>query len=121
MRQERGARPAATAIFQLTHSRGVRPAKKFTVDDFSHISTHALTWSATLRCFAPLPAYLISTHALTWSATIWYMSRRVISGISTHALTWSATFKYRKENENDVEFQLTHSRGVRPFARRRSI
>ena len=42
------------------------------------------------------------------------MSRRVISGISTHALTWSATFKYRKENENDVEFQLTHSRGVRP-------
>ena len=27
VRQERGARPAATAIFQLTHSRGVRPVK----------------------------------------------------------------------------------------------
>ena len=54
----------------------------------------------------------ISTHALTWSATIssGLTPRRCI--ISTHALTWSATcspcvsFFIRK-------FQLTHSRGVR--------
>ena len=57
------------------------------------ISTHALTWSATIEFdineYADEP---ISTHALTWSAT----GRQVYVfdddfAISTHALTWSAT------------------------------
>ena len=33
------------------------------------ISTHALTWSATLRLYINVSFFAISTHALTWSAT----------------------------------------------------
>ena len=42
--------------------KGVLKAQK-------HISTHALTWSATFTDFAFIVAVYISTHALTWSAT----------------------------------------------------
>ena len=35
----------------------------------SKISTHALTWSATVFNCEALSHFLISTHALTWSAT----------------------------------------------------
>ena len=33
----------------------------------------------------------ISTHALTWSATLSFISSEILRLISTHALTWSAT------------------------------
>ncbi len=77
----RGVRPANTSslggatVFQLTHSRGVRPSS----DWYRHLS-------------------VISTHALTWSATIDFMERCVRLTISTHALTWSATPKMRQLN-----------------------
>ena len=54
----------------------------------------------------------ISTHALTWSAT---QSADRLSGwrkISTHALTWSATWQIAA-TVCTMQFQLTHSRGVR--------
>ena len=58
-----------------------------------NISTHALTWSATLSLFLFIRFLAISTHALTWSATL-----------LSYALTPTN------------EFQLTHSRGVRRFS-----
>ena len=98
------------------------------------ISTHALTWSATIVQFdvslkmanfnsrthvecdhilRPLISFRkISTHALTWSATQPAQTQIQSAMISTHALTWSATmWKHRNKSEN--RFQLTHSRGVR--------
>ena len=56
-----------------------------------HISTHALTWSATRLKSLNQSECSISTHALTWSAT--YVQRLFVvpANISTHALTWSAT------------------------------
>ena len=56
------------------------------------ISTHALTWSATIFIVSKSSNECISTHALTWSATTgWYVCPWC-EFISTHALTWSATF-----------------------------
>ena len=60
----------------------------------------------------------ISTHALTWSATVLLFIFVCFLAISTHALTWSATRRriilMRRE-----KFQLTHSRGVRRKKRHR--
>ena len=59
---------------------------------YNYISTHALTWSATVTIAATKnPIRQISTHALTWSATDGVIDETRIDGISTHALTWSAT------------------------------
>ena len=55
------------------------------------ISTHALTWSATVRAAGYAAEVCISTHALTWSATKSGCLRCVL-----------------------VTFQLTRSRGARP-------
>ena len=55
----------------------------------------------------------ISTHALTWSATVCAKSKDLPRIISTHALTWSATC-VKSKNTRLRLFQLTHSRGVRP-------
>ena len=105
------------------------------VPDFE-ISTHALTWSAT-ETFLVLPKMIlfqlthsrgvrpqyglmrpmpieISTHALTWSATKKINICNKNSRISTHALTWSATAAVARRNV-PMQFQLTHSRGVRPI------
>ena len=99
------------------------------------ISTHALTWSATIqktlavglasdfnsRTHVECDRLIlnvnhvakISTHALTWSATV-PMGTDVFSvQISTHALTWSATALQMQLTRYGT-FQLTHSRGVRP-------
>ena len=54
----------------------------------------------------------ISTHALTWSATVCAKSKDLPRIISTHALTWSATC-VKSKNTRLRLFQLTHSRGVR--------
>ena len=79
------------------------------------ISTHALTWSATLAVVVFYVLFCeISTHALTWSAT-----REICSitcaprQISTHALTWSATILVEL-SALPILFQLTRSRGARP-------
>ena len=112
MRRAAVARRNVPMQFQLTHSRGVRPAKKFTVDDFSHISTHALTWSATFNVSDHALGICISTHALTWSATLRCFAPLPAYLISTHALTWSATFGFAGVRIQNI-FQLTHSRGVR--------
>ena len=98
--------------FQLTHSRGVRlretghqsGCRNFNsrthvecdvlqdwVEVRYDISTHALTWSATVRRQWNSISYGISTHALTWSATEDGYLNGDGNGISTHALTWSAT------------------------------
>ena len=99
------------------------------------ISTHALTWSATLEQYIDDNNITISTHALTWSATalsraaflsaFYFNSRTHVECdctdcphlacwyISTHALTWSATFAAMSLHESRGTFQLTHSRGVR--------
>ena len=57
---------------------------------------------------------MISTHALTWSATIDWDDELEINIISTHALTWSATGSINHLLPRP-KFQLTHSRGVRPY------
>ena len=99
------------------------------------ISTHALTWSATLDGVVIENKDFISTHALTWSATR-YRRRRALravnfnsrahverdmdyqrkasrkSYISTHALTWSATTRPPTQWPRS-RFQLTRSRGAR--------
>ena len=56
------------------------------------ISTHALTWRATVSDSRQHHPPAISTHALTWRATC--RARRLAVKqrlISTHALTWRAT------------------------------
>ena len=55
----------------------------------------------------------ISTHALTWSATISPRPTNKPPHISTHALTWSATCVFVPGSHFNCGFQLTHSRGVR--------
>ena len=77
--------------FQLTHSRGVRPEWLYLLDAAGGISTHALTWSATVSGSASPAPITISTHALTWSAT-----RRIF-----------------QQCKGLRQFQLAHSRGVR--------
>ena len=100
------------ATFQLTHSRGVRPLLRMLprqVQDFNS-RTH-------VECDRGMNSIRniskISTHALTWSATLGIIFGCTKLNISTHALTWSATmlmaFMFRVKI-----FQLTHSRGVRP-------
>ena len=98
--RSRGARPPYSGLtsiryqkFQLTRSRGARQVLQGKYKNEAKISTHALTWSATLREYRSLCAELdISTHALTWSATFIPNAGHVfLVGISTHALTWSAT------------------------------
>ena len=95
--RSRGARLVSTGSpvgykeFQLTRSRGARPvsssARRLTHNFNSRahverdriilcrpapqcISTHALTWSATVGAFGWQREHYISTHALTWSATL---------------------------------------------------
>ena len=55
------------------------------------ISTHALTWRATIAAILQNMPGWISTHALTWRATYVDDWMEVQNGISTHALTWRAT------------------------------
>ena len=99
------------------------------------ISTHALTWSATMPdknyifqildfnsrahverdCFTFAHFYIflvISTHALTWSATSTGNTHYEYFKISTHALTWSATCTNKRRSGLSA-FQLTRSRGAR--------
>ena len=143
--------------FQLTRSRGARlgrsprsSADRQNFNSRAHverdeivvmgvaigsISTHALTWSATMPdknyifqildfnsrahverdCFTFAHFYIflvISTHALTWSATSTGNTHYEYFKISTHALTWSATCTNKRRSGLSA-FQLTRSRGAR--------
>ncbi len=103
--------------FQSTHSRGVRPKYFADGGEFTKISIHALTRSATgkinydeyisknfnprtheecdhIQFVLDLLEDLISIHALTRSATCCFGFSNCQSFISIHALTRSATVYY---------------------------
>ena len=76
--------------FQLTHSRGVRPPFVPYPDAEMVISTHALTWSATLYMINYV--ILLDFNSRTHVECDRRRTRRTgCPTISTHALTWSAT------------------------------
>ena len=83
--------------------------------NLAHISTHALTWSATPPTRMVRYCCDISTHALTWSATSVRDTSGTLEVISTHALTWSATYIMTDNTIRAGLFQLTRSRGARPY------
>ena len=121
--------------FQSTHSRGVRRfwlVANFTLRSFQ--STHSrgvrllvLLCLVLQHSFNPrtheecdlLVAHMyanikrVSIHALTRSATFYGSLRYALLTVSIHALTRSATVPQAGAAPN-VEFQSTHSRGVRP-------
>ena len=69
------------------------------------ISTHALTWSATVEQEAKEILFEISTHALTWSATHRFVQPGLpFRSISTHALTWSATTRQSHSIATGADF-----------------
>ena len=76
--------------FQLTHSRGVRRLSKC-----FHLKIQNFNSRTHVECdvciFCTSFLIQISTHALTWSATLQHSILFVTEQISTHALTWSAT------------------------------
>ena len=98
--------------FQLTHSRGVRPsgAGQTVLHPNFNSRTHVECDSVS---YVKGSVVVISTHALTWSATSGIILYFRLTPISTHALTWSAT-PLPVPTIIALEFQLTHSRGVRP-------
>ena len=103
--------PDRQALFQLTRSRGAWRSRLTAIDELKDISTHTLTWSVTGW---KIPWYLenwISTHTLTWSVTGRKVSWLYPQQISTHTLTWSVT-EYWNLTPNNIEFQLTRSRGA---------
>ena len=78
------------------------------------ISTHALTWSATPTGCGKTIVFAISTHALTWSATPLPVPTIIALEFQlTHSRGVRRTYDIGISAEN--KFQLTHSRGVRPF------
>ena len=80
VRQRKNYCDNSPQTFQLTHSRGVRLG--FATRGYAQnpISTHALTWSATMNCLPECCCMEISTHALTWSATECKPVRKIIYG-----------------------------------------
>ena len=114
-----------SASFQLTRSRGARQfsvsfsllSKNFNSRAhverdvayicrlrLSVISTHALTWSATVAQKGQYLIGKISTHALTWSATETKSYDIPRFNISTHALTWSATYMATSRSSKPQNF-----------------
>ena len=98
------------------------------------ISTHALTWSATLagRHNPPRAIFQLTRSrgarrdgSGDWLGNWIYFNSRahverdfkdyrknLIAYISTHALTWSAT-RQKLQSQSNIQFQLTRSRGAR--------
>ena len=114
----RGVRPAAIGSssggreFQLTHSRGVRRQADRYDSRCQHFNSRTHV-ECDVMMLGEITEDGISTHALTWSATVCAKSKDLPRIISTHALTWSATC-VKSKNTRLRLFQLTHSRGVRP-------
>ena len=99
--------------FQLTHSRGVRRLYATVECIFAKFQLTHSRGVRLLAIFAKYSCSTISTHALTWSATVKNATMMVGQTISTHALTWSATPVLAVFRIRTATFQLTHSRGVR--------
>ena len=97
--------------FQLTRSRGARLATSAVKSPAVYFNSRAHVERDRRRAPAPR-ATLISTHALTWSATLSVLPSANFTIISTHALTWSATLIARGGLRRSA-FQLTRSRGAR--------
>ena len=99
--------------FQLTRSRGAWPAKsviKMNQKDFnSHAHVERDNQILTINNYTK-----ISTHTLTWSVTVWPLLSEYSKAISTHTLTWSVTQRWYGENCRG-KFQLTRSRGAWPI------
>ena len=100
--------------FQLTHSRGVRPSLRAlrSVQPYFNSRTH-------VECDLPVVPTTenkeISTHALTWSATSNTHQKIIpVEFQLTHSRGVRRTF--HMYNFHHFPFQLTHSRGVRPLA-----
>ena len=77
--------------FLPTPSHGGRRQTTSSWQRTTSISTHALTWRATIVLKSGIPHLTISTHALTWRATCAGYTSLAHNPISTHALTWRAT------------------------------
>ena len=77
------------------------------------ISTHALTWRATIEAMSKAGIKGISTHALTWRATGTTLPGGRLAKISTHALTWRATSPLASAISWSNGFLPTPSRGGR--------
>ena len=77
------------------------------------ISTHALTWSATIQ--KTLAVGLASDFNSRTHVECDRIANAIdeVRDISTHALTWSATSSHIGSCAFLCGFQLTHSRGVR--------
>ena len=118
--RSRGARPCSSSmitpceLFQLTRSRGARRDSLSLCRENQKISTHALTWSATVFPHIIISPKRISTHALTWSAT----EQPCID--FPHSCDFNSRAHVERDEQrngnkgNEVEFQLTRSRGARP-------
>ena len=104
--------------FQLTHSRGVRLGEKVVLCHTWDISTHALTWSATvLLWWSTIPR---RSFQLTHSRGVRQSILWNIAYDSQFQLTHSRGVRLFGMilPTSDVTFQLTHSRGVRPLLAR---
>ena len=100
--------------FQLTRSRGARPACSIIRSKSYTISTHALTWSATLTSKPLAAAQAFQLTRSRGARPVGTFGWQREHYISTHALTWSATKRFSIRLRRDSEFQLTRSRGARP-------
>ena len=82
--------PHFLALFQSTHSRGVRRSGQ-TTELILSVSIHALTRSATADVLEHAAFTEVSIHALTRSATLFLKPMEPHKVVSIHALTRSAT------------------------------
>ena len=112
MRRARHQPPNQKWEFQLTHSRGVRPAVCLQCQFNTFISTHALTWSAT-RNF--LCTFIYRKFQLTHSRGVRPGKIDLIITKSVFQLTHSRGVRHilTLDMRQYTQFQLTHSRGVR--------
>ena len=102
----------AICRFQSTHSRGVRlPGAQPAPEDGLCFNprTHE---ECDIRTASIVDANKVSIHALTRSATLDELLKKYQDYVSIHALTRSATF-VEDSGRRQVQFQSTHSRGVR--------
>ncbi len=104
--------PEMYTAFQLTRSRGARRGWYCLCPAAVYFNSRAHV-ERDLRIDCAAGETCISTHALTWSATISYTLELLENSISTHALTWSATSALSNTATVRTVFQLTRSRGAR--------
>ena len=79
----------------------------------SEISTHALTWSATLSMVSASSGLKISTHALTWSATCDFLLFHISQQDFNSRAHVERDPPQQRRRSATRQFQLTRSRGAR--------